>query len=154
APAFRSSGLVCLPSVVRKPLPIRLISTNFTAARLTRPELSMSIFGTALSMRTGTSRHKDKRADYVRAMAFILRSSAPVSLPFTSSAKSSAVLAVREFRWLCQYLPSRSSGGRRGQPDGSVRPMAGPVVPLTGANIGSEQVLLGGSGESPGATVG
>jgi len=44
--------------------------------------------------------------------------------------------------------------GRRGQPDGSVRPMAGPVVPLTGANIGSEQVLLGGPGESPGATVG
>ena len=32
--------------------------------------------------------------------------------------------------------------------------MAGPVVPLTGANVGSEQVLLGGPGESPGATVG
>ncbi len=44
--------------------------------------------------------------------------------------------------------------GRKGKPGGSVRPMAGPVVPLTGANIGSEQVLLGGPGESPGATVG
>ena len=32
--------------------------------------------------------------------------------------------------------------------------MAGPVVPLTGTNVGSEQVLLGGPGESPGATVG
>ena len=32
--------------------------------------------------------------------------------------------------------------------------MAGLVVPLTGANVGSEQVLLGGPGESPGATVG
>jgi len=40
---------------------------------------------------------------------------------------------------------------REGKPGGSVRPMAGPVVPLT---VGSEQVLLGGPGESPGATVG
>jgi hypothetical protein len=32
--------------------------------------------------------------------------------------------------------------------------MAGPVVPLTGVNVGSEQVLLGGSNESPRATVG
>ena len=32
--------------------------------------------------------------------------------------------------------------------------MVGPVVPLTGANIGLEQVLLGGPAESPGATVG
>ena len=32
--------------------------------------------------------------------------------------------------------------------------MAGPVVPLTGTNVGSEQVLLGGPSESPGATVG
>src|SRR5215475_10059914 len=45
-------------------------------------------------------------------------------------------------------------GGRKGKPGGSVRPMAGPVVPLTGANVGSEQVLLGGPGESPKATVG
>ncbi len=44
--------------------------------------------------------------------------------------------------------------GRKGKPGGSVRPMAGPVVPLTGANVGSEQALLGGPGESPGATVG
>src|SRR6516162_4544731 len=44
--------------------------------------------------------------------------------------------------------------GRNGKAGGSVRPMAGPVVPLTGANVGSEQVLLGGPGESPGATVG
>jgi uncharacterized protein len=44
--------------------------------------------------------------------------------------------------------------GRRGKPGGSVRPMAGPVVPLTGTNVGSEQVLLGGPSESPGATVG
>ena len=44
--------------------------------------------------------------------------------------------------------------GRRGKPGGSVRPMAGPVVPLTGANVGSEQVLLGGPGASPGATLG
>jgi uncharacterized protein len=43
--------------------------------------------------------------------------------------------------------------GRKGKPGGSVRPMAGPVVPLTGANVGSEQVLLGGPGESPAATV-
>jgi hypothetical protein len=42
--------------------------------------------------------------------------------------------------------------GRKGKPGGSARPMAGPVVPLTGANVGSEQVLLGGAGE--GATVG
>jgi uncharacterized protein len=45
-------------------------------------------------------------------------------------------------------------GGRKGKPGGSVRPMAGPVVPLTGANVDSEQVLLGGPGGSPGATVG
>jgi uncharacterized protein len=32
--------------------------------------------------------------------------------------------------------------------------MAGPVVPLTGAHVCSEQVLLGGPDESPGATVG
>jgi len=44
--------------------------------------------------------------------------------------------------------------GRKGKLGGSVRPMAGPVVPLTGANVGSEQVLLGGPNESPGATVG
>jgi hypothetical protein len=44
--------------------------------------------------------------------------------------------------------------GRKGTAGGSVRPMAGSVVPLTGANVGSEQVLLGGPGESPGATVG
>jgi hypothetical protein len=44
--------------------------------------------------------------------------------------------------------------GRNGKPGGSVRSMAGPVVPLTGANVGLEQVLLGGPGESPGATVG
>jgi hypothetical protein len=44
--------------------------------------------------------------------------------------------------------------GRKGKLGGSVRPIAGPVVPLTGANAGSEQVLLGGPGESPGATVG
>ena len=44
--------------------------------------------------------------------------------------------------------------GRKGKAGGSVRPTAGPVVPLTGANVGSEQVLLGGPGESPGATVG
>src|SRR5215471_11539341 len=44
--------------------------------------------------------------------------------------------------------------GRKGKPGGSVRPMAGPVVPLTGANVGSGQVLLGGPGENPGATVG
>jgi hypothetical protein len=44
--------------------------------------------------------------------------------------------------------------GRKGKLDGSVRPMVGPVVPLTGANVGSEQVLLGGPGENPGATVG
>ena len=31
--------------------------------------------------------------------------------------------------------------------------MAGPVVPLTGTNVGSEQVLLGGPDEGPGATV-
>src|SRR5262245_33385367 len=44
--------------------------------------------------------------------------------------------------------------GRKGKAGGSVRPMVGPVVPLTGANVGSEQVLLGGPNESPGATVG
>jgi uncharacterized protein len=44
--------------------------------------------------------------------------------------------------------------GRKGKPGGSVRPMAGPVVPLTGANVGSEQVLLGGPNEGLGATVG
>ena len=32
--------------------------------------------------------------------------------------------------------------------------MAGPVVPLTGANVSSEHVLLGGPSASPGATVG
>jgi hypothetical protein len=44
--------------------------------------------------------------------------------------------------------------GRKGKPGVGVRPMAGPVVPLTGPNVGSEQVLLGGPGESPGGTVG
>jgi uncharacterized protein len=44
--------------------------------------------------------------------------------------------------------------GRKGKAGGSVRPMAGPVVPLTGSNVGSEQGLLGGPGESPRATVG
>jgi hypothetical protein len=44
--------------------------------------------------------------------------------------------------------------GRKGKLGGSVRPMAGPVVPLTGTNVGSEQVLLGGPSESPRATVG
>jgi hypothetical protein len=43
--------------------------------------------------------------------------------------------------------------GRKGKPGGSVRPIVGPVVPLTGANVGLEQVLLGGPSESPGATV-
>jgi hypothetical protein len=43
---------------------------------------------------------------------------------------------------------------RKDKAGGSVRPMVGPVVPLTGANVGSEQVLLGGPGESPGTTVG
>jgi uncharacterized protein len=42
---------------------------------------------------------------------------------------------------------------REGKPGGSIRPTVGPVVPLTGAKEGSE-VLLGGPGESPGATVG
>jgi uncharacterized protein len=44
--------------------------------------------------------------------------------------------------------------GRKGKPGGGVRSMAGPVVPLTGPNVGSEQVLLGGPGESPGGTIG
>src|SRR6516225_539007 len=43
--------------------------------------------------------------------------------------------------------------GSKGKPAGSVRPMAGPVVPLTDANVGSERVLLGGPGESPKTTV-
>jgi hypothetical protein len=42
--------------------------------------------------------------------------------------------------------------GRKGKPGGSVGPMVGPVVPLTGANVGSEQELLGGPNESPAAT--
>jgi uncharacterized protein len=42
--------------------------------------------------------------------------------------------------------------GRKGKPGGSVGPMVGPVVPLTGANVDSEQELLGGPNESPGAT--
>src|SRR5262249_53745003 len=44
--------------------------------------------------------------------------------------------------------------GSKGKPGGSVRPTAGPVVPLTGANAGSDQVLLGGPAEGPGGTVG
>ncbi len=44
--------------------------------------------------------------------------------------------------------------GRKGKPGGSIRPIAGPVVPLTGPNVGSEHVLLGGPGESAGVTVG
>src|SRR5215468_10199737 len=51
-------------------------------------------------------------------------------------------------------LPEPEHPGRKGKAGGSVRPMAGPVVPLTGTNVGSEQVLLGGPGESPAATVG
>jgi uncharacterized protein len=39
-------------------------------------------------------------------------------------------------------------------PGGPVRPVAGPVVPLTGANVGLEQVLLGGPRESRGASDG
>ena len=42
--------------------------------------------------------------------------------------------------------------GTKGKPGGSVRPVAGPVVPLTGANIGLEQMLLGGARESRGAS--
>src|SRR2546428_12174876 len=38
--------------------------------------------------------------------------------------------------------------GRKGKPGELIRPMAGPVVPLTGANVGLEQVLLGGPAES------
>src|SRR5262249_56685400 len=92
-----------------------------TAARPRRQELSMSIFGTALSTRRGTSHHKDpiiwdRLADYVRAMASILRSSALVSLPFTLSEKSSAALAVKEFRWRCPYPPSQSIGGAKANP--------------------------------------
>jgi hypothetical protein len=37
---------------------------------------------------------------------------------------------------------------------GRSRAVAGPVVPLTGANVGLEQVLLGGPGESRGASDG
>src|SRR5262249_15042908 len=156
---FRSCGLVCPPSVTQTPVPIRLISTNSTAARLRRQELSMSIFGTALSTRRGGSRHKDRiiwdrLADYVRAMASILRSSALVSLPFTLSEKSSAALAVKEIPVALPVPAEPEHRGSKGKPGGSVRPTAGPVVPLTGANAGSEQVLLGGPGESPGATVG
>ena len=44
--------------------------------------------------------------------------------------------------------------GRKGKPGELIRPMAGPVVPLTGANVGLEQVLLGGPAESAGSTVG
>src|SRR5262249_37585294 len=81
----------------------------------------MSILGTALLTRTGSSHHKariiwDRLAAYVRAMASILRSSALVSLPTTSSAKSSAALAVKEFRWRCQYPPSRSTRGGKANP--------------------------------------
>ena len=50
-------------------------------------------------------------------------------------------------------LPEPEHPGRKGKAGGSVRPMAGPVVPLTGTNVGSEQVLLGGPDEGPGATV-
>jgi uncharacterized protein len=45
-------------------------------------------------------------------------------------------------------------GGRKSKPAGSIRPMVGPVMILTGPNVGSEQVLLGGRGESSGATEG
>jgi hypothetical protein len=38
--------------------------------------------------------------------------------------------------------------GSKGKPGKSVRSMAGPVVPLTGTNVGSEHVLLGGPGET------
>src|SRR2546430_9512990 len=44
--------------------------------------------------------------------------------------------------------------GTKGKPGGSVRPVAGPVVPLTGANVGLEQVLLGGPRESDGLSAG
>jgi uncharacterized protein len=44
--------------------------------------------------------------------------------------------------------------GTKGKPGGSVRPAAGPVVPLTGTNVGLEQVLLGGFRESRGASDG
>src|SRR5262249_241219 len=69
----------------------------------------------------GSSHHKDRiiwdrLAVYVRATAFILRSSALVSLPFTSSANSSAALAVKEFRWRCQDPPSRSPREAKANP--------------------------------------
>jgi hypothetical protein len=44
--------------------------------------------------------------------------------------------------------------GTQSKPRGSIRPVAGPVVPLTGANVGSERVLLGGAAESRGASDG
>jgi hypothetical protein len=44
--------------------------------------------------------------------------------------------------------------GTNGKPGESVRPVAGPVMPLAGANVGLEQVLLGGPRESRGASDG
>jgi hypothetical protein len=63
--ALKSAGVPVIwvglpPSAAQKPAVTRLISMNFTAARPRRRELSMSISGTALSMRRGISRHKDR----------------------------------------------------------------------------------------------
>jgi uncharacterized protein len=57
---FRSSGLACPPSAVQKPPRILPISTNSTEAGSRKQELSMSMSGTALSMKRGSSRHKDR----------------------------------------------------------------------------------------------
>jgi hypothetical protein len=72
---------------------------------------------TALSMRRGSFRHKDRitwdrLADYGVATASILRSSVRVSLRFTSSAKSSASSATRACRSRCQ-CPSVRARKRR-----------------------------------------
>ena len=89
--------------------------------------------------------YRGQTAAYAPATASILRSSARVSLPTTSSAKSSASLATRSFRSLCRYpVDPGPAGGKPSTVDPAQRPVAGPVVPLTVTRVGSEEVLRGG----------
>src|SRR5262249_44003315 len=77
---------------IRRSQPTREAALKDACSQL--QELSMSIFGTALSTRRGGSHHKeriiwDRLADYVRAMA---------SKDDTLSSRSSAALSVKLYR--------------------------------------------------------
>src|SRR5262249_18365924 len=64
------------------------------------------------------------------------------TLPHSVERKMDRGLSNKRVRGALPVPAEPEHSGRKGKAGGSVRPMAGPVVPLTGANVGSEQVLL------------